>query len=128
MYIKFLNFYLPQTIGYFFPFYLVYYLTIAFLIGIAISILMFCFRKKQNIKKFFLSSYFFIVFLMQIYSTYSCYSSFKISEQHLNFWATITFFLVFGAIFLIYYIPTLGILLADFIITQTLIGNKGDNK
>lgn len=128
MNVKVLNFYLPQTIGYFFPFYLIYYLAIIFLIGIIVAFLMFCFRKKQNIKKALLMSYFLIVVFMQVHSIYACYYSFKINEQNLSFCAVMTFFLVFGLIFLIYYIPALGILLADFIITQTSTNNKGDKE
>lgn len=125
MYNKFLNFYLPQTTGYALAGGVAYYSSIVSFMGIFVLILMFIFRKKHELKTNIIRAYFIVAFLVQIYSIFAYYSSFKVNEQNLSFWANISFVLFFGLIFLVYYIPVLAVLLIDYIINQTLIGNKG---
>lgn len=130
MYNKFLNFYLPQTMGYVFPVYFVCNLFVIFIIGIISFILILCFRKKLNIKKLILWLYLFIIFLFQISSVNYSYLNFNIQKNNLDIWANISFILFFSFIFLLYYIPILGILLGDYIIDQILLSdsNSGGGK
>lgn len=126
MNIQVLNFYLPQTSAYFIFPVVLGFLLLLFKIGAIIALFMFLTRKRYKIKKILLNLYFIITFFIQIDSIYVCYSLFNTGSNHFTVLSTISFCLVFGIIFLIYYTPALGLFLVDFLITN-IIKSKGVN-
>lgn len=122
--IKVLNFYLPQTSAYFIGPIAIFFLLVSVIIGILSLILLILFRKKNEIKSRIMWMHFVVVFIIQIFSIYICYTIFNTGTRHFNLISTITFFIAFGILFLIYYIPFFGTFLIDFLITKILMIEK----
>lgn len=119
--IKILNFYLPQTITYFIGPIVIFCFQVVLIIGILVAILMVIF-KNNKFKSYSLKIYSFIIFSVYLLSIYITYLVCSPSNKPFPLVAIITFFLFFGLIFLIYYVPLLAIFFTDFLIS--FIKNK----
>ena len=125
MNIKFLNFYLPQTITYFVGPIAIICFQALLIIGILVAILLIIFRNNK-FKSYSLKIYSFITFLVYLSSIYITYLVCSPSNKPFPLVAIITFFLFFGLVFLIYYVPLLAVIFTDFLIS--FIKTKGGKK
>lgn len=116
MYNKFLNFYLPQGIVYFIAPIVLILLRDLLILGGLVLIFIVLFRNKEKIKSIILKLYFFISFLVYCYSLYIAYLPFKASNPKFDIAMILSFFVVFGVIFLIYYIPWIVVLLLSILV------------